>query len=318
MSREFRQIDWDDRVERACRRVIRAGLREDLAREYDWTTVSLVPEGASGRAALVSRAEGIVAGLAFGRAVLDEMDSEARWTACVEDGARVEPGFIIARMEGPARDLLTGERTILNGVTRLSGIATLTGRFVDAVLGTRSRIYDTRKTTSGWRLLEKYAVRCGGGVNHREGLFAAVLIKDNHLAFGAGQDAHRRFTPAEAVAAARRFIQGSEAGVPNSEVPNREMPNREMIIEIEVDSIEQLEQVLPVGPDVVLLDNMSPEQLSRAVALRDEENPNVELEASGGVDLASVRVAAESGVDRISVGALTHSPRAFDVGLDWG
>ncbi len=197
---------------------------------------------------------------------------------------------------------------MLNLLGRLSGIATLTSQYVEAVAGTGAQIYDTRKTTPGWRRLEKYAVRCGGGHNHRTGLFDAVLIKDNHLALGSrstGKDA-TRFTPAEAVRRARRFIERSGLPTANS-----------TIVEIEVDTLEQLVEVLPAAPDIVLLDNMTPQQLRQAVATRDKIDRSIQLEASGGVNLDSVAAIAASGVDRISVGALTHSAVSLDLGLDW-
>ncbi len=199
--------------------------------------------------------------------------------------------------------MLAAERILLNLLGRLSGIATLTRRYVNAVAGTKARIYDTRKTTPGWRRLEKYAVRCGGGRNHRGGLDEAVLIKDNHLVLAeiAGIDA------VQAVLRARRFIE-QRAG---------DVGMAGMVIEVEVDTLEQLDAVLTVGPDIVLLDNMDPARLREAVARRDAVAPAVELEASGGVDLATVREIAESGVERISVGALTHSAVALDFGLDW-
>jgi nicotinate-nucleotide pyrophosphorylase (carboxylating) len=184
----------------------------------------------------------------------------------------------------------------------------LTRRYVDAVSATGARIYDTRKTTPGWRRLEKYAVRVGGGWNHRTGLYDAILIKDNHLAFGReGKWGTAHFSPAEAVAQARQWIK--------RRVP--QLVCARMIVEIEVDSLEQLDEVLPAGPDIVLLDNMAPAQLREAVLRRNARAPEVELEASGGVNLQTVRQIAETGVERISVGALTHSPQALDFGLDW-
>jgi nicotinate-nucleotide pyrophosphorylase (carboxylating) len=204
-------------------------------------------------------------------------------------------------------------------VGRLSGVATLTRRYVEAVAGTKARIYDTRKTTPGWRRLEKYAVRRGGGWNHRGALDQAVLIKDNHLAImgqvanHVGQVANlsyadetpRRLTPAGAVLRARQFV-AQHAGDPT------------MVIEIEVDTLEQFDAVLPARPDVVLLGNMNPAQLRKAVARRNAAAPTIELEASGGVDLSTVRAIAETGVERISIGALTHSAIGLDFGLDWG
>jgi nicotinate-nucleotide pyrophosphorylase (carboxylating) len=195
------------------------------------------------------------------------------------------------------------ERPLLNLLGRLSGIATLTREYVAQIAGTKARVYDTRKTTPGWRRLEKYAVRCGGGMNHRTGLFDAVLVKDNHLALAAGENV----TPADAVRRARDFLEQT----------NAQRDGGELLIEVEVDSLDQLANVLPAGPDIVLLDNMSPATLREAVRRRDALAPAVELEASGGVTLQTIRGIAETGVERISVGALTHSAPALDLGLDW-
>jgi nicotinate-nucleotide pyrophosphorylase (carboxylating) len=201
--------------------------------------------------------------------------------------------------------MLAAERILLNLLGRLSGVATLTRQYVEAVAGTKAKIYDTRKTTPGWRRLEKYAVHCGGGWNHRGGLDEAVLIKDNHLVIGEKVATFaKQFSPSEAVVLARSYVE-------------RHAADPTMIVEVEVDSLNQLDAVLPVRPDIVLLDNMSPAQLSEAVARRNAVNPAIELEASGGVHLDTVRRIAESGVDRISVGALTHSAVALDFGLDW-
>ena len=201
--------------------------------------------------------------------------------------------------------MLAAERILLNLLGRLSGIATLTRQYVDLVAHTKARIYDTRKTTPGWRRLEKYAVRCGGGWNHRGGLDEAVLIKDNHLAAG-----RRRLPTGRSDSRPPRRSHG-QGGSPS------ERGNPNMVIEVEVDTLDQLDAVLPARPDIVLLDNMSPAQLREAVARRNAFDPAIELEASGGVDLATVRAIAESGVERISVGALTHSAVALDFGLDW-
>jgi nicotinate-nucleotide pyrophosphorylase (carboxylating) len=270
------------------------------------TTAALIPEDAIGQAEVVARREGLIAGLPAAQMALEMFDARLEWLPNCEDGRSVAPGERIARIEGPARSILTAERPVLNLLGRLSGIATLTKRYVEAVAGTKARIHDTRKTTPGWRRLEKYAVRCGGGWNHRTGLFDAVLIKDNHLAAWSG-GAAAPSSPAEAVARARRFVEERAA---------RPGQGR-MIIEVEVDTLEQLKAVLPAGPDVVLLDNMSPAELVEAVRCRDARNRDVELEASGGVDLQSVRQIATTGVDRISVGALTHAAVWLDVGLDW-
>ena len=303
MDRDFNQIVWDDGLRSDLRELLALAIREDSGRDGDLTTAALIPESAMGRADVAARQEGVIAGLPAAEMALDTFDTRLQWQPNCEDGRPVAPGERIARIEGPARSMLTAERTVLNLLGRLSGIATLTKRYVEAVAGTQARIYDTRKTTPGWRRLEKYAVGCGGGRNHRTGLFDAVLIKDNHLAVGSAA----RYSPAEAVARARRFLQ---------ERPP-EPTKGPRIIEVEVDTLEQLEAVLPAGPDVVLLDNMSPAQLAEAVRRRDARNRDVELEASGGVRLETVRAIATSGVDRISVGALTHAAVWLDLGLDW-
>ncbi|MBN2477604.1 MAG: carboxylating nicotinate-nucleotide diphosphorylase [Pirellulales bacterium] len=309
MSKEFHQIVWDDRLRADLGEILRLAVREDLDHEGDWTSRALVGDNAVGRAEVVARQPGIMAGLAGVEMTLQAFDPRLRWLPEAEDGQPVARGGRVGRIEGPARGILVAERSVLNLLGRLCGIATLARRYVEAVAGTAARIYDTRKTTPGWRRLEKYAVRCGGGRNHRTGLFEAVLIKDNHLALGARGPAGGpgRFAPAEAVARARAFV--------NSHVPESARPA--MIIEVEVDTLEQLDEVLPTGPDVVLLDNMSPADLSKAVARRNACNTTVELEASGGVSLETVRRIAGSGVERISVGALTHSAVCLDLGLDW-
>ena len=305
MTKDFHQLDWDEAVEDDCRQIVLLAVREDLARQHDWTTLALVPPGARGRAAVVVREPGVVAGLSAVRLALSIFDKDVKFTQHSEDGTHIEAGQSIATLEGSARTLLTAERTVLNLLGRLCGVATLASRYCEQVAGTQARIYDTRKTTPGWRRLEKYAVRCGGGQNHRSGLFDAVLIKDNHLALGAQGGEQSAFTPAEAVGRARKFLAENAAA------------GSEVLVEIEVDTLAQLDEVLPADPDIVLLDNMTCEQLSEAVARRDSAAPNVQLEASGGVTLETVGKIARTGVDRISVGALTHSARCLDVGLDW-
>lgn len=312
MDRDFTQLDWNDAIADDCRQLVRLAVREDLDRYHDWTTVSLVPPDAVGRAAVVCREPLIVAGMKAAELALAEMDVRIHWQAEVADGASVAKGTTLAVVEGPARSLLTSERIALNLLGRLCGVATLTRRYVDAVAGTKARIYDTRKTTPGWRRLEKYAVRQGGGHNHRTGLFDAVLIKDNHLAFGQEGDPAARFTPAEAVRKARAFLADMALASPRGE-----LPLERMIVEVEVDTLEQLCDVLAADLDIVLLDNMTPAMLAEAVAMRDRAGSRAELEASGGVNLDTVRRIAESGVDRISVGRLTHAAVSCDVGLDW-
>jgi nicotinate-nucleotide pyrophosphorylase (carboxylating) len=308
MTRDFNQLSWSSQVEEDCRRIVRLAVYEDLDRGYDWTTVALVAEGTTATADVVARKAGVIAGLEAARVALDEMDITCQWQPRVSDGDQVAAQTVIATLAGSARDLLTSERTLLNLIGRLSGIATLTRQYVEAISGTKAHIYDTRKTTPGWRRLEKYAVHCGGGSNHRLGLFDAVLIKDNHLAFGQQAGLAHGYTPAQAVSRARQFIADTLAGDPRA---------AEMIVEVEVDSLAQLREVLPAQPDIVLLDNMSPAMLREAVALRNAAGSPAELEASGGVGLATVQAIAESGVERISVGALTHSAVSLDVALDW-
>jgi nicotinate-nucleotide pyrophosphorylase (carboxylating) len=308
MYRDFQQIEWGPEVEDDCRHLVRLAVREDLDRQLDWTTVGLVPERARGAADVVVREDGVVAGIEVVRTVLGEMEADVACIARVEDAAEVTAGTVLIHLAGNGRDLLTAERCLLNFLGRLCGIASLTRDYVRAIEGTAGRIYDTRKTTPGWRRLEKYAVRCGGGHNHRTGLFDAALIKDNHLAIS-GQMAGGRFSPAQAVQRIREFL---------AETLRDDTPG-EMIVEVEVDTLEQLRAALAAGPDIVLLDNMSPAQLSRAVKIRDAAQPDrrTQLEASGGVNLRTVRAIAETGVERISVGALTHSAVSLDVGLDW-
>lgn len=263
----------------------------------DLTSSATIPAHARGGAAFVARSGGVVAGLPVLELLARRCGIGAFFKATVRDGDLVEPGAALARVFGPMRELLRAERTALNFLQRLSGVATLTARFIEAVRGTNATILDTRKTTPGWRALEKYAVRCGGGRNHRIGLFDAVLIKDNHLAWLSflGQP-----DPiGSAVASARAK---SPVGT---------------VIEVEVDSLEQLDRALECRPDIVLVDNLGPDGLAEAVRRRDALAPGVLLEASGGISLATVAALAATGVDRISVGALTHSAPALDIGLDF-
>jgi len=259
------------------------------------------------------------------------MEIEAEYHPLVQDGDSVPAGALIARLAGHARDLLTSERILLNLLCRLSGIATLTRQYVDAITGTKARIYDTRKTTPGWRRLEKYAVHCGGGHNHRTGLYDAILIKDNHLAFGREQETGSKYSPAAAVRLTRAFLTEHSPLPLSPSLPHSFSPSpshsppspppltthHSLLLEIEVDSLAQLREVLPENPDIVLLDNMTPDLLRQAVQIRNAANSLAELEASGGINLQSIRAIAESGIDRISIGALTHSAPALDLSLDW-
>lgn len=310
-NREFTQLSWSAELEDDLRRLVRLAVFEDLDRGQDWTTVCLVPEEARAAADIVARQEGVMAGLAALGVVLDEMDIEAEYQPRARDGDAVAAGTVVATISGRARDLLTSERLLLNLLGRLSGIATLTRQYVEAIAGTGAKIYDTRKTTPGWRRLEKYAVRCGGGHNHRTGLFDAILIKDNHLAFGREETGAAAYSPAEAVQRAKALLAQQPAE------PLSGGPDPRMLVEIEVDSLEQLREVLPERPDIVLLDNMTPDLLRQAVEIRDGGGYASQLEASGGIHLQSVRAVAETGIDRISCGALTHSAISLDVALDW-
>lgn len=273
--------------------LIQLALREDLADRGDLTCQALISPKDQATVCVVARQTGVLSGEGIGRMVMQRLDPSIKWTTKATDGDPLERGTIVAEVTGPLFQLLVGERTMLNFLTHLSGIATLTRKFVDAVAGAKAKILDTRKTLPGWRVLEKYAVRCGGGTNHRMGLYDGVLIKDNHLA---------AWTESQSIAAA---IQAARSKWPD--VP----------IEVEVDSLEQLQDALAGSPAIVLLDNMSPMMMSQAVELRNRRAPAVQLEASGGVTLSTVREIAETGVDRISIGALTHSAPALDLAFDW-
>jgi nicotinate-nucleotide pyrophosphorylase (carboxylating) len=267
--------------------VVRSALLEDFGRAGDVTAAACVEAKARLKVLFVARRAGVVAGLDCARLALAAMDPDVRFEAVAADGDRIGAGTVLARAEGNARAILTAERTALNLLGRLSGVATLTAEYVRAVEGTAARITDTRKTTPGLRALEKYAVRCGGGINHRFGLDDAILIKDNHVAAcgGVGPALER------AKAAAGHLMK----------------------VEVEVDSLEQLDEALPYAPDVIMLDNFSLADLREAVG---RAGGKVRLEASGGVSLETVRAIAETGVDVISVGALTHSAPVLDIGLD--
>jgi nicotinate-nucleotide pyrophosphorylase (carboxylating) len=267
-------------------RVVRAALAEDIG-SGDATTLALVPAGARCRADLLLKEPGVVCGIPVAEAVFRALDPSVAVEAKLEEGTAVsDVPTVLAVIEGPARAVLTGERVALNLVGRLCGIAALTRRFAELTEGTPARILDTRKTTPGLRALEKYAVRCGGGTNHRAGLYDAILIKDNHVRIAGG------------IAKALSALNGNAAGLP---------------VEIEADTIEQVREAVDAGAPRILLDNMSPEQVREAVA---EVAGRAELEASGGVSLATVRAFAETGVDFISVGALTHSARSLNVSLE--
>ena len=273
------------------RRAVQAALAEDVG-PGDVTTLATIPEGATANAAMIAREPLTVAGLDFAETAFRELAPAVQIERAAHDGQRTEARAVLLRIKGHARALLTAERVALNFVQRLSGIATLTATFVEAIRGTRAQILDTRKTTPGWRRFEKYAVTCGGGRNHRFGLYDQVLIKDNHLA------ALRDEKP-NAIAAA---VARARAKWPKLQV------------RVEADRLEQVAQAVEAGAEIILLDNMSPEQLRAAVKL---VAGRARTEASGGVNLQTVRAIAETGVDFISVGALTHSARAVDIALDF-
>lgn len=273
------------------RGVVEAALREDLG-WGDVTSESLIPADLAAEAVMVARGDGVVAGLPVAREAFHAVDPRLDVELLASDGETVGAGRPLLRVAGRARAILSAERVALNFVQRLSGIATLTARYVAAVAGTGARIVDTRKTTPGLRALEKYAVRCGGGHNHRFHLGDALLLKDNH-----------RMALAAAGVSLIEAVRRARAALPHT-----------VTIEIELDSLDQLEETLAAEPDTILLDNMPPETMAEAVR---RIGGRARTEASGGITLETVRRAAEAGVDLISVGALTHSAPAFDVALDF-
>jgi nicotinate-nucleotide pyrophosphorylase (carboxylating) len=273
------------------RKAVQAALAEDIG-SGDATTLATVPANAAAKSVLRSRESLVVAGIEFAEIAFRELSRKIKIEKLLCDGERASAGKILLKISGPARAILNAERVALNFIQRLSGIATVTAQFVDAIKGTRSQILDTRKTTPGWRRFEKYAVTCGGGKNHRIGLFDMILIKDNHLA------ALKNEKP-NAIAAA---IQRARIKFPKLKV------------EVEADTLKQVEQAADARADFILLDNMDLKQLRRAVKM---VKGRAKTEASGGVNLKTVGAIAETGVDFISVGALTHSARAMDIGLDF-
>ncbi|KZS85143.1 carboxylating nicotinate-nucleotide diphosphorylase [Mycobacterium persicum] len=280
-----------DRERDAARETIRRGLDEDLSFGPDVTTIATVPAGAVATASMVPREVGVIAGVDVALMVLDEVIGKGGYRVLhrVDDGVRLRPGEPMLTLRADVRGLLTAERTMLNLVCHMSGIATVTAAWVDAVHGTKAKIRDTRKTLPGLRALQKYAVRVGGGVNHRMGLGDAALIKDNHVA------------AAGSVVEALRAVRTAAPELP---------------CEVEVDSLEQLDAVLPEKPELILLDNFPVWQTQTAVQRRDARAPTVLLESSGGLSLETAATYARTGVDYLAVGALTHSVRVLDIGLD--
>lgn len=266
-------------------RLIEHALLEDI-HTGDITTLAVVPGQRPASARLIAKENMVVAGLATAGRVFSTLDPDIRFEACLSDGDKAAPGTILATVNGEAAQLLMGERVALNLLQRMCGIATLTAGFVSAVAGTKARIVDTRKTTPGLRQLEKYAVRVGGGINHRTGLYDGVLIKENHIVAAGGIT--------EAIRRARAYIPHT------------------LKIEIETETLSQVDEALAAGADIIMLDNMSLDEMRTAVA---NIGGRAQVEASGGVNLKSVRAIAETGVDIISVGALTHSPRAMDISM---
>ena len=300
---DFQQLAWDERLAAHVGRLARDWFLEDLGHECDWTSIGLVAPDARSELAVVARRPGVIAGLPAAAVVAHIADPHLVFRPRLDDGAAVAAGDTVATLAGSTRSVLAAERTVLNLLGRMSGVATAVRRLVDAVAGTPCRVYDTRKTVPGWRLLDKYAVRMGGGWNHRLGLADAILIKDNHLAAAAAEGV----SPAEAVRRSRAFVGKTFP-------PERAAG---MVVEVEIDSIDQLADVLDAGPDIVLLDNMAVAELVRCVALRNDRAPGVVLEASGGIRLDTVAAIAATGVDRVSTGWPTHDAPWLDVALDW-
>ncbi|MDX1925171.1 MAG: carboxylating nicotinate-nucleotide diphosphorylase [Pirellulaceae bacterium] len=303
-GRDYDQQTRDVFLKDDLEQLVRLAIREDLARGMDLTTIAVVPPGLPACAHIIARQPGVAAGLDLLNWIEHTLQASIGVQLHTGDGQAFQRGDCLATLTGDARDVLTCERTFLNFLGRLCGIASWTAEHVRLIADLPAKVYDTRKTTPGWRRLEKYAVACGGGKNHRMGLYDAILIKDNHLA------CHARVTgnllsPSEAIRHAREFL-AQQPDAPS-----------DAIVEIEVDSLAQLDDALTANPDIVLLDNMTTEQLREAVLRRNSVNPAVQLEASGGVRLSTLRAIAETGVNRISVGALTHSAINLDLGLDW-
>lgn len=277
--------------------LIRQARAEDLGPpQRDITTDCLIPAHATTRTVIRSRQVGVVAGAALLMPIARCYDPNITVTVALRDASKLEGESVVAQLDGPLRSILTMERVALNFLTHLSGIATLTQQYVLAVAGTAAKIYDTRKTLPGLRGLQKYAVACGGGFNHRFGLYDAMLVKDNHIAHLPAGD----LTTALCGAIVEAHCRGPAP----------------KFVQVEVDTLDQLERVLACPLDAVLLDNMDINQLTEAVAMRNKLAPKVQLEASGGVNLETVRQIAQTGIERISVGALTHSAPALDLGLD--
>ncbi len=279
-------------IDEATEALITLALREDLGPSGDVTSKAVLGAAAGCTARLVAREPLVLSGLEVARSVFERVDPQVRFSSRLPEGTRATAGLALAEVTGAATSILAAERTALNFLQRLCGVATLTAQYVAKLEGTRCRLLDTRKTTPGYRTLEKAAVRAGGGHNHRMGLYDGVLIKDNHIAAAGGLR--------QAVEAARGHATAL------------------LQIEVEVDTLDELREALALGVEIVLCDNMAPASLAEAVKLRDKLRPATRLEASGGVTLATLAEIARTGVDFVSSGALTHSARAVDIGLDIG
>lgn len=278
--------DWQAVVREAAARAV----GEDVG-PADVTSRTVIPDGASAVAVIVAKEPCVLAGLEVAEAVFREVDGTLKWSVKAKDGDRITEGRVVAQVEGSARSILTAERCALNFLQRLSGVATQTSVFVSAIQGTRARILDTRKTTPGLRALERHAVRCGGGVNHRAGLYDGILIKENHLIF---------ISPTEL----NNMIKKARAAYPD------------FPLVVEADSVALAGRLLSQSVDRILLDNLSPEEVAKVVALRSTMGTKVDLEASGGVTEERALALAKAGVEWISVGGITHSARAMDFSLD--
>ena len=304
---------FTESTQQDCKQLIEMAILEDingpdLASGVDCTTAAIVPDSVYAKAAFVSRSKGVICGIEVVKLALQQWAPNIQLTVHVNDGEPVDAGQTIGVMSGLAHDILTMERTCLNFMCRLSGISSLTSEFVGKIRETSACVLDTRKTTPGWRRLEKYAVACGGGKNHRMGLYDAIMIKDNHLAFFRTQVREEGEVIPVAIQNAKKWIGEHAAELPDG---------NETVLQLEVDTLEQLRVALKTECDIVLLDNMSNEQLREAVEIRNQLSPEIILEASGGVNLDTIVKIAKTGVERISVGAVTHSATNFDIGLDW-
>ena len=300
LRRHFTKQEWTH-----IQHLIRSALKEDIG-TGDITTRALIPRARVANAKVIAREEGIVAGLGVSEAVFKQLDQTLRVSQRIKDGTKVSRGLVVMKINGGAASILSAERVALNFLSRLSGIATLTAQFVERIRPLPVQVLDTRKTTPGWRLLEKYAVRIGGGISHRMGLYDQALVKDNHLALLRDENVQ---------------TSSSSAGLRDqfwSEIISRLRSQlvKNMAIEVEIQRLIDLPSTLQAQPDWILLDNFVPKELRQAVVLRNQLQPKVFLEASGGITLGNVRQYAQTGVDAISAGALTHSAKGINFSME--